>query len=118
MIKPAKRSLSFVSPSSYNSGYYNSLRERGKGTNELSGSYQFALIGAGPASFYFTKNLLKVFKMHPKSSLKIDLFDKQPYPTGLIRTGVAPDHLSIKKIGSNFTELLHSSSICRFFGNV
>lgn len=48
---------------------------------------------------------------------RIDIFDRNPHPFGLIRTGVAPDHQAMKKIEKDFGTVL-SDSKCEFFGNV
>jgi cation diffusion facilitator CzcD-associated flavoprotein CzcO len=52
----------------------------------------FAIIGGGPAGFYISK-LLSRLSCEPL----IDIFEKELCPFGLIRYGVAPDHISIKK---------------------
>ncbi len=51
----------------------------------------FAIIGSGPSALYLSKLLVKL------PSVKIHLFEKELAPMGLLRYGVAPDHLSIKK---------------------
>lgn len=52
----------------------------------------FAIIGGGPAAFYLSKCLAKL----PEQPA-IHIFEKEYCPFGLIRYGVAPDHISIKK---------------------
>lgn len=69
-------------------------------------------MGGGPAGFTVAKNLLKYV---PDCS--IDIFDRNPHPFGLIRTGVAPDHQAMKKIERDFTAVLSEDKI-DFFGNV
>ena len=51
-------------------------------------SKSFAIIGGGPAGFYTAKLLLKKFK----TDSIVHIFDKNIFPFGLIRYGVAPDH--------------------------
>ena len=53
-----------------------------------------AVIGSGPAGFYSAEGLQKAFG----GAVAIDLVDRLPVPYGLIRSGVAPDHQSIKAV--------------------
>ena len=48
---------------------------------------------------------------------RVDIFDRNPHPFGLIRTGVAPDHQAMKRIEKDFGTVL-SDPKCEFFGNV
>lgn len=52
----------------------------------------FAIIGGGPAGFYTAKLLSKL-----PCAPQIHIYEKELCPFGLIRYGVAPDHISIKK---------------------
>lgn len=72
-----------------------------------------AVIGAGPAGFYAVEALLK------KKDLvcTIDIFNRFPYPYGLVRDGVAPDHQSIKAVVRVYDRLAGDSRV-RYFGNV
>lgn len=54
--------------------------------------YSFAIIGGGPAGFYMAKLLSK----HPLKPY-VHIYQKQLTPFGLLRYGVAPDHIAIKK---------------------
>ena len=47
---------------------------------------------------------------------RIDVYDRNPHPFGLIRTGVAPDHPSMKKIEKDFGNVLADDKV-DFFGN-
>lgn len=47
----------------------------------------------------------------------MDIFDRNPHPYGLVRTGVAPDHPEMKKIEKDYEEVLRDER-CNFFGNV
>lgn len=58
------------------------------------------------------KNLLKAV-----GNCRIDMFDRNPHPFGLIRTGVAPDHQAMKKIENDFSQVL-ADDRTQFFGNV
>lgn len=73
-------------------------------------------MGAGPAGFYTTDFLLKQ-KQLPEVTFEVDLFDRLPSPHGLVRSGVAPDHQSIKKVAKAFDRIL-SDERTRYFGNV
>ncbi len=74
--------------------------------------YRFAIVGCGPAGFYMAKNLIKYV---PKC--RVDIFDRNPHPFGLIRTGVSPDHQAMKRIEKDFGTVLADEK-CDFFGNV
>lgn len=70
-----------------------------------------AVIGSGPAGVYATEALCKDDDVH------VDVFDKLPTPYGLVRYGVAPDHLKIKSIESALHRVLVHPRV-RFLGNV
>ena len=74
--------------------------------------YRFAIVGCGPAGFYMAKNLIKYV-----AKCRVDIFDRNPHPFGLIRTGVSPDHQAMKKIEKDFGTVLADEK-CDFFGNV
>ncbi len=78
----------------------------------MANSISIVVVGAGPAGFYAADALIK-----KKIACKIDLVDELPTPYGLIRSGVAPDHQTTKKIIKAF-EKIALNPICRFFGNV
>lgn len=50
--------------------------------------------------------------------VRVDIFDRNPHPYGLVRTGVAPDHPEMKKIEKDYSEVLNDRDRCHFFGNV
>jgi len=52
----------------------------------------FAIVGAGPAAFYVAKCLSRL----PQEPI-LHILDKEYCPFGLLRYGVAPDHITIKK---------------------
>ncbi|CAG9477178.1 adrenodoxin reductase, putative [Plasmodium vivax] len=79
-------------------------------TNEAK-PFKVGIIGAGPSALYCCKHLLK----HER--VKVDIFEKLPNPYGLIRYGVAPDHIHVKNTYRTF-DLVFSSPNYRFFGNV
>ncbi len=71
-----------------------------------------AIIGSGPSGFYAAEALLKT-DLH----VELDMFERLPTPFGLVRGGVAPDHLKIKKTARTFEKIAQHESF-RFFGNV
>ena len=72
-----------------------------------------AIIGSGPAGYYTAEAAQKAFG----DEVRIDVFDCLPVPYGLIRSGVAPDHQSIKAVSRRF-EATAMCENCRFVGNV
>ena len=72
-----------------------------------------AIIGSGPAGYYTAEAAGKQWG----EDAKIDVFDKLPVPYGLIRTGVAPDHQSIKGVARRYEKTALSDNV-RFVGNV
>ncbi|MET4426843.1 ferredoxin--NADP+ reductase [Mycolicibacterium sp. 624] len=64
-----------------------------------AGSLRVAVVGTGPAACYAVAELLDI------DGAEVDVFERLPTPFGLIRAGVAPDHLHTKSI----TELFASS---------
>jgi adrenodoxin-NADP+ reductase len=51
-------------------------------------------------------------------NVRVDIYDRNPHPYGLVRTGVAPDHPEMKKIERDYSEVLNDKERCHFFGNV
>ena len=72
-----------------------------------------AIIGSGPAGYYTAEAAQKLWG----DGVKVDVFDMLPVPYGLIRTGVAPDHQSIKGVSKRYEGTALSSNV-RFVGNV
>ena len=73
----------------------------------------FAVIGSGPAGFYTVEALAKLYG----DRARIDLIDRLPVPYGLIRSGVAPDHQSIKAVSRRYDKVAEHDAV-RFVGNV
>mgnify|MGYP001037358357 FL=1 len=71
-----------------------------------------AVVGAGPSGFYAADAMLKAF-----SGSQIDIIDQWPIPFGLVRFGVAPDHLSTKNVTKLYEKILDKPGV-RFVGNV
>ena len=72
-----------------------------------------AIIGSGPAGYYTAEAAQKAFG----DDVRIDVFDRLPVPYGLIRSGVAPDHQSIKAVSRRYEKVALSDNV-RFVGNV
>src|SRR5213592_522442 len=69
-----------------------------------------AVVGAGPAGFYATDQLLG-------QGFEVDLYDVLPTPFGLVRAGVAPDHPKIKSVTRVYEKTAAKPGF-RFFGGV
>ena len=72
-----------------------------------------AVIGSGPAGYYSAEALQKQFG----DEIRIDVVDRLPVPYGLIRSGVAPDHQSIKAVSKRYEKVAISDNV-RFVGCV
>lgn len=77
------------------------------------GPLRVAVIGAGPAGFYAADALMKQTEV----PISVDMFDRLLTPFGLVRHGVAPDHLKIKTVTRAFAQTATAPGF-RFFGNV
>jgi ferredoxin--NADP+ reductase len=71
------------------------------------------VIGSGPAGYYTAEALQKLYG----EAVRIDMIDRLPVPYGLIRSGVAPDHQSIKAVYRRYEKVALSAAV-RFVGNV
>jgi len=74
---------------------------------------QIAIIGSGPAGYYTAEAALKQWG----EAVHVDVFDRLPVPYGLIRSGVAPDHQSIKGVSRRYETVALAANV-RFIGNV
>ncbi len=72
-----------------------------------------AVIGSGPAGYYTAEACQKTFG----DEVRIDIIDRLPVPFGLIRSGVAPDHQSIKAVSRRYEGVALTENV-RFVGNV
>ena len=72
-----------------------------------------AIIGSGPAGYYTAEACQKTFG----ADVRVDIIDRLPVPYGLIRTGVAPDHQSIKGVSRRYEAVALTDNV-RFVGNV
>jgi NADPH-dependent glutamate synthase beta subunit-like oxidoreductase len=72
-----------------------------------------AVIGSGPAGYYTAEACQKQFG----EGVRVDIIDRLPVPFGLIRSGVAPDHQSIKGVSRRYEAVALTDNV-RFVGNV
>jgi ferredoxin--NADP+ reductase len=79
----------------------------------MTGMRHIAVIGSGPAGFYTAEACLKLFG----DAVHVDLIDRLPVPYGLIRSGVAPDHQSIKAVTRRYEGVAQQERVS-FVGNV
>lgn len=75
-------------------------------------SLAVAIIGSGPAGFYAAEALRAKF-----ADCRIDILERLPTPFGLIRAGVAPDHLTTKNVVKVFEKVLDQPGV-RLLANV
>ncbi|MDX1435220.1 MAG: FAD-dependent oxidoreductase [Anaerolineales bacterium] len=78
-----------------------------------SNPLRVAIIGSGPTGFYTADHLFKSKDLH----VLVDMFDRLPVPFGLVRYGVAPDHMKIKSVTKAYDKIAEQPGF-RFFGNV
>jgi ferredoxin--NADP+ reductase len=79
-----------------------------------STALRVAIVGAGPAGMYAADAIINHDDL---PDARVDLFDRVPTPFGLVRYGVAPDHLSIRSVRDTLDGYLDEERI-RFFGGV
>ena len=94
-----------------NRGFYSARPMNAPGS--LAQPLRVAIIGSGPAAFYAAEHLLK----QEGRPVSVDMIDRLPTPYGLVRGGVAPDHLKIKTVIAIYEKAALNPAF-RFFGNV
>jgi hypothetical protein len=72
-----------------------------------------AVVGSGPAGMYLVEALQRLVPTPPL----IDVIDRLPTPFGLVRSGVAPDHASVRAVTQRFEQALSRHGV-RFLGGV
>lgn len=75
-------------------------------------SLRVAVVGAGPAGIYTADGLT-----FEADDVEVDLIERLPSPFGLLRYGVAPDHLTIRSATASLQEVLDRHTV-RLFCNV
>jgi ferredoxin/flavodoxin---NADP+ reductase len=71
-----------------------------------------AVVGSGPAGVYAADALTR-----GTDGVTVDVLDRLPAPYGLVRYGVAPDHVKMKSVDAALRKVLERESV-RFVGNV
>lgn len=73
----------------------------------MSRPLRVAVVGAGPAGLYAADFLT----FDGDGSVLVDVVERLPVPFGLLRYGVAPDHLNIKAAGDTLMEVLERPDV-------
>lgn len=68
-----------------------------------------AIVGTGPAGLYAASELSEI------KGVTVTLLDRLPTPFGLVRAGVAPDHMSTKQITKRFGSVLTRPNVQCYF---
>lgn len=71
-----------------------------------------AVVGSGPSGIYAAEALAG----NEQISVFVDVLDKLPTPFGLVRYGVAPDHVSIRSVRDKLADVFRNPHV-RFIGN-
>ncbi len=79
----------------------------------MSTNLRVAVVGAGPAGFYACEHLLA----EGPDDIEVALIERLPTPYGLVRSGVAPDHQSIKGVTRVYDRIAADPRLA-FHGNV
>jgi ferredoxin/flavodoxin---NADP+ reductase len=66
-----------------------------------------AVVGSGPAGCYAAEELLS----RRDVSVRVDMFERLTTPWGLVRFGVAPDHLATKNVTVGFERMTRDSRL-------
>lgn len=74
---------------------------------------RIAVVGSGPSGIYAADALVS----QDEVPVEVDIIDRLPVPFGLVRYGVAPDHLSIRSVRDTLNKVLAKPGV-RFLGNV
>lgn len=77
----------------------------------MSEPVRVAVIGSGPSGLYAADELSK------HDTVTVDVLDRLPCPYGLLRYGVAPDHLKMKSLEITLRKILERPAV-RFLGGV
>jgi NADPH-dependent glutamate synthase beta subunit-like oxidoreductase len=79
----------------------------------MSRPVRVAVVGSGPSGIYSADALVTQTGI----PVEVDIIDRLPVPFGLVRYGVAPDHLSIRSVRDTLNKTLDKPGV-RFLGNV
>jgi len=70
----------------------------GPKATEQTEPLRVAVVGAGPAGWYVADELNRT----GRADVRVTVLDRSPTPYGLVRYGVAPDHLDTKGVSTSF----------------
>lgn len=73
----------------------------GPGAVDQQSPLRVAVVGAGPAGWFLTDALTQT----RRANVEVTVLDRLPTPFGLVRYGVAPDHLSTKEAADYFSSI-------------
>lgn len=79
----------------------------------MSRSLRVAIVGAGPSGIYAADALTSQGEV----DVEVDVIDRLPVPFGLVRYGVAPDHLGIRSVRTTLERVFDRPGV-RFVGGV
>jgi ferredoxin--NADP+ reductase len=79
----------------------------------MSDVLRVAVVGSGPSGLYAADALAG----QDAVPVQVDVLERLPCPFGLVRYGVAPDHLSIRSVRGTLEKVLARDGV-RFLGNV
>ena len=79
----------------------------------MSRPLRVAVVGSGPSGIYAADALVGQAEI----PVEVDVIDRLPVPFGLVRYGVAPDHLSIRSVRDTLDKTFDKPGV-RFLGNV
>jgi ferredoxin--NADP+ reductase len=68
------------------------------------GTLRVAIVGSGPSAAYLAEDLLE------RGNVQVDMIDRLPTPWGLLRAGVAPDHVGTKDLAKVFAKPFASAA--------
>jgi len=72
-----------------------------------------AVVGSGPSGIYAADALVS----QEEVPVEVDIIDRLPVPFGLVRYGVAPDHISIRSVRDTLNKTFAKPGV-RFLGNI
>lgn len=82
-------------------------------TLDVNRALRVAVVGAGPSGLYAVEALAGQSQV----PVSVDVLDRVPVPFGLVRYGVAPDHLSLRGVRDTLEKVFAHPGV-RFLGGV